>query len=157
VRNQQQGMRIKPLPPSKRPNFIIVLTDDQGYDDIGLHQPHAPREAPKWVSTPHMDKFMRQSLEFTNFYVAPMCAQSRAELLTGRAYQRTGTMLINGGYDYINRGEATLANVLADGGYKTAHFGKWHNGRTLGYEPWAMGFQESWLPTSHVHLDNLMR
>ena len=46
---------------------------------------------------------------------------------------------------------------MADGGYKTAHFGKWHNGRTLGYEPWEMGFQESWLPTSHVHLDNLMR
>ena len=47
--------------------------------------------------------------------------------------------------------------MLAGGGYKTAHFGKWHNGRTLGYEPWEMGFQESWLPTSHVHLDNLMR
>lgn len=47
--------------------------------------------------------------------------------------------------------------MMADGGYKTAHFGKWHNGRTLGYEPWEMGFQESWLPTSHVHLDNLMR
>jgi arylsulfatase A-like enzyme len=61
------------------------------------------------------------------------------------------------GYDYINRAEATLGNVMADGGYKTAHFGKWHNGRTLGYEPWEMGFQESWLPTSHVHLDNLMR
>lgn len=61
------------------------------------------------------------------------------------------------GYDYINRDESTLGNVMADGGYKTAHFGKWHNGRTLGYEPWEMGFQESWLPTSHVHLDNLMR
>jgi arylsulfatase A-like enzyme len=61
------------------------------------------------------------------------------------------------GYDYINRAESTLGNVMADGGYKTAHFGKWHNGRTLGYEPWEMGFHESWLPTSHVHLDNLMR
>lgn len=61
------------------------------------------------------------------------------------------------GYDYINRGERTSANILADGGYQTAHFGKWHNGRTLGYEPWFMGFQESWFPDLYIQLDNLMR
>lgn len=74
-----------------------MLTDDQGYDDIGAHQPQQPGSRPQWVSTPNLDKFIQQSMEFKNFYVAPMCSQSRAELLTGRLYPRTGTMLINGG------------------------------------------------------------
>lgn len=90
-------MRIPGLAPGKRPNFIVVLTDDQGFDDIGLHQPQQPGGRPQWVSTPNLDKFLQQSMEFRNFYVSPMCSQSRAELLTGRSYQRTGTMLINGG------------------------------------------------------------
>ncbi|WIA28866.1 hypothetical protein OEZ86_011391 [Tetradesmus obliquus] len=147
----------KPLASSRKPNFIIILTDDQGFDDIGLHQPRKPGSRPTWVNTPNLDKFIMQGTEFDNFYVAPMCSQSRAALLTGRDFARTGTMLINGGYDYINRGETTSAEFFADNGYDTAHFGKWHNGRTLGYEPWLVGFQDSWLPSSHVHLDNLMR
>lgn len=61
------------------------------------------------------------------------------------------------GYDYINRAEATIGDIFKRAGYDTAHYGKWHNGRTLGYEPWSVGFQDSWLPSSHVHLDNLMR
>lgn len=65
--------------------------------------------------------------------------------------------LTHAGYDYINRAERTSAQIMADGGYKTAHFGKWHNGRTLGYEPWSMGFQESWFPDLYINLDNLMR
>lgn len=92
-----QGVRIPALPSGQRPNFIVVLTDDQGFDDVGIHQPQQPGGKPQWVSTPNLDKFMQQALEFRNFYVSPMCSQSRAELLTGRTYQRTGTMLINGG------------------------------------------------------------
>lgn len=94
---QPLGIRIPALPSGQKPNFIVVLTDDQGFDDLGLHQPQQPGGKPQWVSTPNLDKFMQQSMEFRNFYVSPMCSQSRAELLTGRAYQRTGTMLINGG------------------------------------------------------------
>ncbi|KAF8072774.1 MAP1D [Scenedesmus sp. PABB004] len=151
------GAPIPALPAGARPNIIVVLTDDQGYDDIGLHQPQPPGGRPTWVNTPNIDAFLRGSTEFDNFYVSPMCSQTRAMLLTGRDYQRTGTMLINGGYDYINRAEVTAGELFAAAGYDTAHFGKWHNGRTLGYEPWEVGFQESWLPSSHVHLDNLMR
>jgi hypothetical protein len=94
---QPLGVRIPPLPSGQRPNFIVVLTDDQGFDDLGAHQPQQPGGRPQWVSTPNLDKFLSQSMEFRNFYVSPMCSQSRAELLTGRSYQRTGTMLINGG------------------------------------------------------------
>lgn len=89
------GVRIPPT--SKKPNFIIILTDDQGYDDIGLHQPQKPGGKPTWVNTPNLDKFIKQGVMFSNFYVAPMCSQTRSMLLTGRDFPRTGTMLINGG------------------------------------------------------------
>lgn len=91
------GVEIPALLGGKKPNFIIVLTDDQGYDDIGLHQPQKPGGKPTWVNTPNLDNFIKHSTEFDNFYVAPMCSQSRAMLLTGRDFPRTGTMLINGG------------------------------------------------------------
>ncbi|WIA17400.1 hypothetical protein OEZ85_014256 [Tetradesmus obliquus] len=133
------GVPIKPLPPGEKPNFIIILTDDQGYDDIGLHNP-------SYVKTPNLDRFMRRALRFDNFYVSPQCAQSRAALLTGRASPRVGTMLVHGGYDFINSAEATAAEVMSAAGYNSVHYGKWHNGRTLGYEPWNVGFSESWLP-----------
>lgn len=94
---QPLGVRIPPLDGSRKPNFIIILTDDQGYDDLGIHQPQRPDGKPTWVNTPNQDRFFRRGMEFSNFYVSPMCSQSRAMLLTGRDYQRTGTMLINGG------------------------------------------------------------
>ena len=51
--------------------------------------------------------------------------------------------------------ELTIAQAMKTLGYNTAHFGKWHNGRTLGYEPWHQGFDESWMPQPHLHLDNV--
>ena len=62
-----------------------------------------------------------------------------------------------GGYDYINRNEMMIGDAMKALGYKTAHFGKWHNGRTQGYEPWNMGFEDSWLPQAHLHMDNIFR
>ncbi|KAF6254409.1 alkaline-phosphatase-like protein [Scenedesmus sp. NREL 46B-D3] len=126
------GMAIKPLADGSKPNFIIILTDDQGYDDIGLHNP-------SYVKTPNLDRFMRRALRFDNFYVTPQCAQSRAALLTGRSSARVG-------YDFINSAEATAAEVMSAAGYDSVHYGKWHNGRTLGYEPWHVGFSDSWFP-----------
>ena len=67
------------------------------------------------------------------------------------------TAVPSGGYDYINRDEHNIAQAMKNLGYKTSHFGKWHNGRTLGYEPWNLGFEESWLPTAHLHMDNPFR
>lgn len=78
----------------------------------------------------------------------------RAELLTGRYYPRTGSMYINTGWDFMSTNETTLAALFADAGYKTAHFGKWHNGRTAGYTPSDVGFQYTYEPTPYVHLDN---
>lgn len=94
---EPQGVSIQQLPQDGRPNFIVILTDDQGWDDIGLHHPEEPGSRPNFVNTPNLDKFLLTSKQFDNFYVAPMCSQSRAALLTGRDYPHTGTMLVNGG------------------------------------------------------------
>ena len=68
-----------------------------GFDDIALHHPDVEADGhPRYLSTPNLDKLMRMSKEFRNFYVTPMCSQSRAELLTGRDHVRTGTLLVNG-------------------------------------------------------------
>lgn len=65
----------------------------QGWDDLGLHH---PTDRPNYVHTPNMDRFVENGLQFTSFYTAPMCSQSRSELLTGRSYPKTGTLLVNG-------------------------------------------------------------
>ncbi|KAF8058413.1 hypothetical protein HT031_005537 [Scenedesmus sp. PABB004] len=129
--------RLPPLAPGVRPNFMVILTDDQGWDDIGLHH------ASGLLSTPNIDRLIQRGVMFNNYYVTPQCAQSRAALLTGRSFVRTGTMLVHGGYDFINSAEATAGNVMKDAGYDTAHFGKWHNADVAGYEPWFTGFDES--------------
>ncbi|WIA12915.1 hypothetical protein OEZ85_006532 [Tetradesmus obliquus] len=152
---QPKGVPIPPLAAGKRPNFIVILTDDQGWDDVGMLYPRDG--TPAHPNTPNLDSFIRNGVLFDNFYTTPMCAQSRAALLTGRSYPKTGTMLVSGGYDFINRAEVTAGRFMQAAGYKTAHFGKWHNGRSLGYEPWHVGFEESWQPEQYIHLDNLMQ
>ncbi len=69
-----------------KPNILIILTDDQGYGDVGFHQIHAPE-----ISTPGMDQIAENGLIFTNGYVTGYnCAPSRVGLMTGRYQQRTG-------------------------------------------------------------------
>ncbi|KAF6258702.1 alkaline-phosphatase-like protein [Scenedesmus sp. NREL 46B-D3] len=116
----------------------MILTDDVGYDDVGFHNPR--------VKTPNIDKFRQRSMVLDNFYTPPQCAQSRAQFLTGRSYARTGTMAVSGGWDFINRQEVTIGEAMAAGGYRTAHFGKWHNSQVLGYEPWHNGFEDGYMP-----------
>lgn len=87
----------KPYTTASKPNIILIVTDDQSYDDLALHHPdNNDGTRPRWIHTPNLDKFVRSGTEFANFYVAPQCAQSRAQLLTGRNYPKTGTLEING-------------------------------------------------------------
>lgn len=85
-----KGVPIPALRAGQKPNFIVILTDDQGWDDIGLHNPD-------FVNTPNLDNFIRSATLFDNFYTSPQCAPSRAMILTGRDYPRTGTLLVNAG------------------------------------------------------------
>ncbi|WIA22268.1 hypothetical protein OEZ85_004589 [Tetradesmus obliquus] len=151
--------RVPPLSPGDKPNFVVIQVDDMGWDDIGLHHPRAPDGASSaGAQTPNVDKLIKGGMSFSNFYAAPLCAMGRAALLTGRDYPRTGNLFNGLGYDAIHLGEATIGNVMQQAGYVTAHYGKWHNSRALGYEPWWRGFNDSWLPSdTYLQVDNLMR
>jgi Sulfatase len=87
---KSDGVPIPRLPAGTKPNIVIILTDDVGWDDLG-------RNNPGYVHTPNVDAFIRGSTLFDNFYTSPQCAQTRASMLTGRAHPRTSTLLVNGG------------------------------------------------------------
>lgn len=118
-----------------RPNVLLILTDDQGYGDFSLRgNPH--------LKTPHLDRLARQGTEFTNFTVSPVCAPTRAALLTGRYPLRTGVHGVTKGRETLRANELTLGNCFDRAGYRTSLIGKWHLGENYPYVPHARGFQE---------------
>lgn len=118
-----------------RPNVLIILTDDQGYGDLRIH-------GNEWVKTPNLDQLAKESARFDRFYVSPLCAPTRASLLTGRYHLRTGVVSVSKGLETMNEEEYTLAELLKDQGYATGLFGKWHNGQHYPNHPLAQGFEE---------------
>ena len=118
------------------PNVIIIVTDDQGYGDLGITgNPH--------VKTPVIDTFARESIRFNNFYVSPVCAPTRASLMTGRYSLRTGIRDTYNGGAIMASNEVTIAEMLKQADYKTGAFGKWHLGDTYPHRPSDQGFDES--------------
>ena len=102
-----------------RPNVIVIISDDQGYADLGLHNFR------KDIKTPHLDQLARGGALFTDGYVtAPQCSPSRAGLLTGRYQQRFGLDSIS--ELPLSLGEQTVADRLRRAGYATGMAGKWH-------------------------------
>jgi arylsulfatase A-like enzyme len=125
----------EPTVQTRRPNVLLIMTDDQGYGDISLH-------GNPLLKTPHLDRLAAQSVEFKNFYVAPVCAPTRASLLTGRYHQRTGVRSVTNGHETMAADETTLAEVLKANGYATALFGKWHLGEYYPQVAHAQGFDK---------------
>ena len=112
----------QPLPSS--PNVIIVLTDDQGYSDVGVF-------GAQGFATPNLDRLATEGVTLTNFYVgAPICSPSRAALMTGSYPVRVGMtdVLKPGSHIGLNPQEVTIADLLKSVGYATAAIGKWHLG-----------------------------
>lgn len=97
---------------ANKSNFIIILTDDQGYNDLGCF-------GSKTIKTPRIDKMASEGLKMNSFYAQPVCGPSRGALLTGRYPLRIG-----GGW-LTNSDEITIAEVLKDVGYSTGCIGKW--------------------------------
>jgi len=118
-----------------RPNVILILTDDQGYGDLSLHGNDS-------LITPHLDYLGTHGVQFDRFYVSPVCAPTRASLLTGRYHLRTGVYWVTRGAENMDPDEKTVAEVFQENGYATGCFGKWHNGAHYPYTPNAQGFDE---------------
>lgn len=119
----------------KPPNVVLVVTDDQGYGDLGCHGNPILR-------TPNLDALYRQSVRLTDFHVGPTCAPTRASLMTGRYCNRTGVWHTIMGRSLLRRDEVTMADVFAAGGYRAGIFGKWHLGDNYPFRPQDRGFQE---------------
>lgn len=127
----------------QKPNIIIILADDLGYDDLGIRN--------KDLMTPNLDRFARVAVSFRQFYVNPVCAPSRASLLTGRDFIRTGVSHVHGGKDFIHLGETLLPEAMRLNGYATGMWGKWHSGHSTGYFPWERGFDEAYMADLYKH------
>ena len=121
---------------SRRPNVLVIVTDDQGYGDLGIHG------NPK-IETPRLDRLARQSVRFRSFYVSPVCSPTRASLLTGRYNYRTGVVDTYLGRSLTHADEVTLAEMLSTAGYRTGLFGKWHLGDNYPLRAIDQGFQEA--------------
>jgi len=122
-------------PKTEKPNVIFILTDDQGYGDMGCH-------GNPWIKTPHLDELHSESIRFTNFHVGTTCAPSRAGLLTGNYCNKVGVWHTVKGREILNADQLTLAEVFKNAGYATGIFGKWHLGDNYPYRPQDRGFDK---------------
>lgn len=123
------------LVAATRPNVLLVLTDDQGFGDFSVNgNPH--------LQTPHIDELAAAGVRFDRFYVSTFCAPTRAALLTGRYPQRCGVWGVTHGKESLRPSEITIAEALRSAGYRTACFGKWHNGEHIPHTPLSQGFDK---------------
>ena len=121
------------MPADRRPNIILVLTDDQGYADLGCN-------GNPWLKTPNIDAFHNEAARLTDFHVEPLCTPTRGALMTGHRPIRNGAWATNWGRSILRREEVTLPQYLADRGYATGLFGKWHLGDNFPFRPQDRGF-----------------
>jgi arylsulfatase A-like enzyme len=138
----------------RKPNVIVIVSDDQGYPDLGII-------GAKPILTPHLDQLAREGVRATNFYVTwPACTPSRGSILTGRFPQRNGLYdmvrndLVNYGHKYsaeeyavspemtlgLDPKEKTIGDILRPAGYRNGAVGKWDMGQAKRYLPLQRGF-----------------
>lgn len=119
----------------QQPNVVFILADDQGWGDIASH-------GNQLIETPVLDQLAVSGARFDRFFVTPLCAPTRAGLLTGRYHLRTGVASVTSGLETMRSEETTLAEAFRAAGYKTGAFGKWHNGAHYPEHPNGQGFEE---------------
>jgi arylsulfatase A-like enzyme len=122
--------------PANRPNVVLIMTDDQGYGDLGVH-------GNPIVRTPNIDALAANAAVLPNFYVSPVCTPTRACLMTGRYNYRTRAIDTFRGRAMMDTAETTIAELLRKAGYATGIFGKWHLGDCYPMRPIDQGFAES--------------
>ncbi|MGB6223253.1 arylsulfatase [Haloferula sp.] len=117
------------------PNIVFVITDDQGYGDLGY-------TGNPIIKTPEIDKLASESTGLSDYHVGPTCSPTRCSLLTGHWTNRTGVWHTIMGRSMLREDEVTIAQMFKDGGYETSMFGKWHLGDNFPYRPEDRGFTE---------------
>lgn len=120
---------------AQKPNIIIILSDDQGWGDLGYNGNNS-------VATPNIDKLAKGGVILNKFFVSPVCSPTRAELLTGRHHVRGGVSSTSQGKERLDLDETTIATIFKKAGYQTAAYGKWHNGGQAPYHPNSRGFDD---------------
>lgn len=119
-----------------RPNVVLIITDDQGYGTVAVH-------GNDQVRTPYMDRLANEGVAFDRFYGHPLCSPSRAALMTGRYFYRTGILHTSRGGALMSGDEVTAAELFRDAGYRTGIFGKWHLGDNYPMRPMDQGFEKA--------------
>lgn len=139
------NQRLQAKEDSRQPNIILIMADDQGYWDTEI------AGNPK-IETPTLKQMAAEGVTFTHFHANMVCAPTRAGLMTGRHYLRTGLYNTRFGGDTLGSDETTIAQVLKSAGYRTALFGKWHLGRYSQYQPHRRGF-DHFFGHYHGHIE----
>ena len=119
---------------NERPNIVLIMADDMGYGDLGF-------TGNPLIRTPNLDAMAERSARMTNFYVSPVCAPTRACLMTGRYNYRTRCIDTYIGRAMMDSEELTVAELLGEAGYATGIFGKWHLGDNYPMRPLDQGFE----------------
>ena len=120
-----------------RPNVIVIISDDQGWADIGFNNPN--------VYSPHLDRLANQGVIFKNHYVMPQCTPTRVAAMTGRYPGRFGRQALSANNaPAFPRGTPTLASMFRKAGYETYLCGKWHLGSDPNHGPNHFGFDHSY-------------
>lgn len=123
---------------TNQPNVILLMTDDQGWGDFGIH-------GNAIIETPNLDQLAKKSVSWENFYVSPVCSPTRASLMTGRYNQRTKCLDTYLARSMMASDEVTIAEALQGAGYATGIFGKWHLGDNYPMRPSDQGFEYSFI------------
>tara|TARA_Y100000588_G_scaffold103556_1_gene112856 strand:+ start:4835 stop:6694 length:1860 start_codon:yes stop_codon:yes gene_type:complete len=137
---------------TSHPNVILIVTDDQGYGDLGAH-------GNPILQTPNLDKLHGESIRFSNFHVSPVCTPMRGELMTGLYALRNKAGMVPAGRNLMRKDIVTMPGVFAENGYATGLFGKWHLGDAYPHRPMDRGFQrvvwhKGWGLASEIEYDN---
>jgi arylsulfatase A-like enzyme len=131
--------------PETRPNILLIVADDLGYTDLGAFGGD--------ITTPNLDALAKQGLFFTNYHTAPLCAPTRAMLLSGNDNHIAGMgrqgansiLSANWGYEtHLSERIVPVPQLMQDAGYHTYTVGKWHLGEEDVNSPKAKGFERSW-------------
>jgi arylsulfatase A-like enzyme len=120
----------------RQPNIIFMLMDDVGYAELSCH-------GNPILKTPNLDKLAERSVQLENYHVAPTCAPTRAQLMTGMHEFMVGVTHTKKPWSEMSLSTSTLGNVMQEAGYQTGMFGKWHLGMKQGadaYAPYNRGF-----------------